>query len=403
MRTYSDSDVTRLKTLAAARIDKYRDRIVDLSRRIHQNPEVGFEEYQACGWLTEALAEWTGARVERGVADLPTAFVATLDGVDRTPTIALIAEYDALPGLGHGCGHNLICSIAVAAAVGLKAVMDELPGRIRVIGTPAEEGGGGKVFMLERGIFAGLDAALMIHPLDECKHGEPLLALSGLTMEFHGKAAHASGKANEGINALFALIQTFQAINNLRDTFRSTDRVHGIITHGGERPNLVPAFARAEFYVRGESRQRANELLEKVKNCARGAALSIGAQVEFPPSKTPDLDASRENRSLNMAFARNLESQGFQPRAVTEEPIGASNDLANVSQVVPTSEVTIPIGPKGLQAHTVDFVKAAGSDTAFDALIRGAKAEAGLAINLLTDPGFMARVKEDFRLHEGSA
>lgn len=396
MRSYSEAEVAELKAKAAARIDEYADRIIDLSRRIHENPEVAFQEYQTSRWLTEALGTWTQAEVQGGVADLPTAFVATLDGASPGPVIGLIAEYDALPGLGHGCGHNLICSIAVGAAVGLQAVLDQLPGRIQVIGTPAEEGGGGKVFMIEKGIFDEVDAALMIHPLDECKIGERLLALRHLIMEFHGKAAHASAKAHEGINALYALIQTFQAINNLRETFRGTDRVHGIITHGGERPNIVPPFARAEFYVRAETRERADELLEQVKNCARGAALAIGARVEFPPHPSPNLEPSRGNPVLDEAFGRNLAANGFTPRRVTEEPLGASNDLANVSQLLPTSEVTVPIGPKGLQAHSIDFVRAAASPEAFDALIRGAKAEAATAIDLLTNPALLEQVKQAY-------
>ncbi len=400
MKKLSDAQVARLKEKAAARIDEYRDRIVELSLRIHDHPEVAFEEKQASRWLTDALKTWTSAEVQLGVADLPTAFVANLKGQEPGPTIAFIAEYDALPGVGHGCGHNLICSIAVASAVGIQAVLGDLPGQIKVIGTPAEEGGGGKVFMIKKGIFEGIDAALMIHPLDECKIGEHLLALSGLTIDFHGKAVHASAKAHEGINALYALIMTFQAINNLRETFRATDRVHGIIAQGGERPNIIPAFTRGEFYVRGATRQRVEELLEKVKNCARGAALATGASVEFPASRLPDLDSSRINATLNEAFAKNLAAQGFTPRLVTEEPLGASNDLSNVSQLLPTSEVTVPIAPKGIQAHSIEFAKAACSDLAFDSLIRGAKAEVATAIDLLTDPALLERVKQAFAAGE---
>lgn len=397
MSTYSPPEVERLKAAAAARIDEYSQRIVDMSRHIHQNPEVAFQEFATSKRLAKALASWTTAEVELGVAGLPTAFVATLNHQQQSgPTVAFIAEYDALPGLGHACGHNLISSIAVATAIGIEAVREELPGRFQVIGTPAEEGGGGKVFMIEKGVFQDVDAALMIHPLDECKVGERLLALKHLVMEFHGKAAHASAKATEGINALYALIQAFQNINNLRETFQGTDRVHGIITHGGERPNIIPPFARAEFYVRAATNQRAGQLLEQVKNCARGAALAAGATVEFPQPEAPDLDASLPNNTLNQAFARNLAAQGFQPRQVTEEPMGASNDLSNVSQLLPTSEVTVPIGPQGLQAHTEAFAAAAGSDAGFDALIRGAKAEAATAIDLLTDPELFTAVKRDF-------
>src|SRR5690606_31462103 len=211
---------------------------------------------------------------------------------------------------GHGCGHNLICSIAVASAVGIEAVRDELPARFQVIGTPAEEGGGGKIYMIEDGIFDDVDVALMTHPLDECKVGERLLALRNLVMEFHGKAAHASAKATEGVNALYALIQTFQSINNMREPFQDTDRVHGIITHGGERPNIIPPFARAEFYVRADTNERVDQLLEQVKNCARGAALAIGGDVTFPKPAAPDLDASLVNATLNDAFARNLAANG---------------------------------------------------------------------------------------------
>ncbi len=398
MKSYSKADIERMKAAAAARIDEYSEQIIELSRHIHANPEVAFEEFETSKRLAEALSSWTSADVQLGVADLPTAFVATLDH-DPSPekTVAFIAEYDALPGLGHGCGHNLICSIAVASAVGIEAVRDELPARFQVIGTPAEEGGGGKIYMIEDGIFDDVDVALMTHPLDECKVGERLLALRNLVMEFHGKAAHASAKATEGVNALYALIQTFQSINNMRETFQDTDRVHGIITHGGERPNIIPPFARAEFYVRAATNERVDQLLEQVKNCARGAALAIGGDVTFPKPPAPDLDASLVNATLNDAFARNLAANGFEPRVSTAEPLGASNDLANVSQLLPTSEVTVPIGPKGLQAHSPEFVAAAGSDVAFDALIRSAKAQVGTAIDLLTNPELWDAVQQDYK------
>ncbi len=391
-------DAQRLKARAWEAIEARRQDLIALSRRIHDNPETKFEEFKAAQWLTEALERLPGVEVKRGVAKLPTAFTARLPGRAGCPTIAFIAEYDALPTVGHGCGHNLISTIAIAAAIGMHSVMPELVGTSMVIGTPAEEGGGGKVFMIEHGVFRGVDAALMTHPLDKCAVGERLLALSGLTIEFHGRAAHASGKAYHGINALYALIQTFASINQLREQFQGTDRVHGIITHGGERPNIIPEFARAEFYVRGSSRPRVDELLEKVKNCARGAAIATGCTVEFPKSEIPDLASSRVNRILNAAYARNLAAQGYAviDRA-DEEPMGASNDLSNVSQLLPTAEVTVPIGPAGLEAHTHAFAAAAASDVAWDSLIRAAKAEVATAIDLATDPQLFEQVREAFR------
>jgi amidohydrolase len=395
MRTYSPSDVARLKATAAAAIDEYRDRLTDMSRTIHDHPEVAFEEFETSKRLTEALRSWTQAEVQLGVAGLPTAFKATMDTGRPGPTVAFVAEYDALPNLGHGCGHNLICSIAVASAVGIQAILPELNGRIQVIGTPAEEGGGGKVIMIEDGAFEGVDACLMIHPLDECKIDTRLLALCHLTIEFHGRAAHASDKNNTGINALYALLMTFQGINNLRETFISTDRVHGVITHGGERPNIVPAYSRGEFYVRAATQPRVEQILERVQNCARGAALATGATVEFPPLKR-SLMASRFNSPIKECFGDNLAAQGFDVDRGVREPEGASNDFSNVSQIIPSSEVTVPIGPLGLHAHTREFVEAAATDTAWDALIRGAKAEAGTAIALLTDPELFERVRAEF-------
>jgi amidohydrolase len=243
-----------------AAIDAAADDLVALARRIHAHPETAFNEHQAAAWLTETLARH-GFVVERGIAGLETAFRAEIRGVRPGPTVAILAEYDALPELGHACGHNLIACAAVGAGIGLAAVRDALPGTVLVLGTPAEEGGGGKVIMLQRGAFAGVDAAMMFHPAGYTVAERPSLASYRLTVRFAGKAAHAAAAPYEGVNALDALIQTFTAVGLLRQQLRDDARVHGIITYGGAAPNIIPDRAEAVFTCRAADAAYARDVL----------------------------------------------------------------------------------------------------------------------------------------------
>jgi len=285
------------------------DRLIEINDYLYENPEVGSQEVHTVQLLTDEL-EIHGFEVERHACELETAFKATHIEKEGGPRIAFIAEYDALPEIGHGCGHNMIATIAIGAGIVAKKVLKNQPVTIMVIGAPDEEGTGihadGKILMINQGAFNDVDVSMMVHPLNITTCRKSTLALADLTMEFFGKTAHAAASPYKGINALDAVIQTFDSINALRQHVKSDVRMHGIITHGGVAPNIVPEYAAARFYVRSESRTYLKEVLEKVKNCARGAALTTGAEVKLSrpphlPEGTFDEDAfSRVCESYNL-------------------------------------------------------------------------------------------------------
>jgi amidohydrolase len=376
-----------------AAIDAASGELVELARRIHATPEIGFQERQASAWLTETLARH-GLKVDRGVASLETAFRAEAAGRSATPTVAILAEYDALPEIGHACGHNLICTAAIGAGIGLAALRDRLPGRAVVLGTPAEEGGGGKVIMLERGAFQGVDAAMMFHPAGYTLAERPSLASYRLTLKFSGKAAHAAAAPHEGINALDALIQTFSAIGLLRQQVRDDARIHGIITYGGAAPNIIPDRAEASFSVRAADSMYAKATLERVIACAQGAALATGATLEHATRK--GYDAIKPNRPFAAAFSKHLETLGWPPDRAPERPRMGSTDMGDVSQVIPSIHPYVSIGPKTLAGHTVEFREAALSQRGLAAMIAAAKAMALTAYDLLAQPDLLAAVRRDF-------
>ncbi|MCL6553027.1 MAG: M20 family metallopeptidase [Firmicutes bacterium] len=376
-----------------AAIDAAADDLVALSRRIHAHPETAFNEHQAAAWLTETLARH-GFVVERGIAGLETAFRAEIRGVRPGPTVAILAEYDALPELGHACGHNLIACAAVGAGIGLAAVRDALPGTVLVLGTPAEEGGGGKVIMLQRGAFAGVDAAMMFHPAGYTVAERPSLASYRLTVRFAGRAAHAAAAPYEGVNALDALIQTFTAVGLLRQQLRDDARVHGIITYGGAAPNIIPDRAEAVFTCRAADAAYAREVLEKVIACARGAAVATGATLEHTVRK--GYDAIRPNRTLAQTFVRHLQRLGIAQDEPPERPRMGSTDMGDVSQVIPAIHPYVSIGPKDLPGHSVAFREAAVSPKGFAAMLAAAKAMALTAHDVLADPALLEQVRRDF-------
>ncbi|MDR7536137.1 MAG: M20 family metallopeptidase [Armatimonadota bacterium] len=376
-----------------AAIDAAADELIALSRRIHATPETAFAEHKAAAWLTEALERY-GFAVERGIAGLETAFRAQMRGARPGPTVALLAEYDALPEIGHACGHNLIATAAVGAGVGLAAVREVLPGTAVVLGTPAEEGGGGKVIMLERGAFAGVDVAIMFHPAGYTLAERPSLASYRLTVKFTGRAAHAAAAPYEGVNALDALVQTFTAVGLLRQQLRDDARVHGIITYGGAAPNIIPDRAEAVFTCRAADAAYAREVLERVIACARGAAVATGATLEHAARK--GYDAIRPNRALAQAFARHLERLGIAQDEPPERPRMGSTDMGDVSQVIPAIHPYVSIGPTDLAGHTVEFREAAVSAKGFAAMLAAAKAMALTAYDVLADPALLEQVRRDF-------
>jgi amidohydrolase len=376
-----------------AAIDAASGDLIDLARRVHATPEIAFQEFQASVWLSETLERY-GFSVRRGVADLETAFRAEVKGGRPRPAVAILAEYDALPEIGHACGHNLICTAALGAGIGLAAVREDLPGTAVVLGTPAEEGGGGKVIMLERGAFEGVDAAMMFHPAGYTLTNRGSLASYRLTLKFLGRAAHAAAAPYEGINALDAMIQTFSAIGLLRQQVREDARIHGIITYGGAAPNIIPDRAEASFSVRATDSAYAHDVLQRVIHCAEGAALATGARLEHTHKK--GYDAMRPNREMGARFARHLEQIGYPQDPAPERPRMGSTDMGDVSQVMPCIHPYITIGPKELPGHTIEFREAALSDRGLKAMLAAAKAMALTAYDLMADPELMREVRREF-------
>jgi len=352
--------LTELKRSVWERIDELAEELWGLALKIHGNPELGFKEHKAAGWLTEALRNGD-FEVELPYGGLETAFRAEHPAKNEGPAIAILAEYDALPELGHACGHNLIATIAVGAALGLAPFKGELPGRLLVLGTPAEEGGAGKILLIQAGAFRDVDLAMMVHPSDQTLVDRGSLAITEVEIEFQGKATHASSEPEKGINALDAVIQTFNALNALRQHIKDGARIHGIITDGGRKPNIVPEHAAALFYVRAADNAYRDELVEKLRKCAQGAALATGAKLTFK-KVGHGYKAMRPNHRLAQAFRRHIESLGYP----VEEPKGGlgSTDMGDVSWEVPAIHPYIRITEGEVPGHSREFSQAAKSERA---------------------------------------
>ncbi|WP_216831134.1 M20 family metallopeptidase [Alkalihalobacterium elongatum] len=377
-------------------IEQLRDSFYKISQYIGENPELGHEEYKASKILTEELRKH-GFRVELGTAGLPTAFEAIYDSGIPGPNIAFMAEYDALPELGHACGHNLIGTMAVAAGIGLSKVVNSCGGKIYVYGTPAEETRGGKVTMAEQGVFDHLDVAMMVHPFHRNEKSGSSLAMDAIQFEFFGKSAHAAGSPHEGINALDAVIQTFNSINALRQHVTPDVRIHGIIPEGGKAANVVPDHAIAQFYVRAENRSYLDELVKKVKGCAEGAAQATGATLEISDYEF-SYDDMRTNLALSDVFTENLVQLGIEGSTIHEKGSGGSLDMGNVSHVVPSIHPYIQICNEPHACHTHEFREAALSDQGFEGLILGAKCMANSAYDIMTSPELLSKIKKEFSI-----
>ena len=390
-------NIEQLKALVITEIDRHSRELYDLGKKIHANPELGFHEQKASGWLTDFLAE-NGFKIERGIYGLETAFRATY-GQDK-PVIALLAEYDALPELGHACGHNLIGTASAGGAVGACPVVDECGGQIVVIGTPAEELYGGKVTMAQRGAFADLDAAMMVHPGGHDSVVTEALACQGISVEFFGIASHAAGRPEAGISALEAMILAYNAIDALRQHIKSKARIHGIITNGGQAANIVPAYCAGNFLVRAPDEVYLAELKEKVLNCFKGAAKATGARLEYKwdeLSYAPMLN----NLSLGHLFKDNMNQIGRKTRMVDPEKSFGSTDFGNVSQLVPGIHASVSItSSPGTVTHSPQFAEAAVSETGLKAMLDAAKALGMTVADLLADSDNLAKVKAEFFRHK---
>ncbi|MBN8201600.1 M20 family metallopeptidase [Bacillus sp. NTK034] len=385
-----------LKEAIKKNVEDNKELYLSASHQIHANPEIGNEEFYASGLLSGIL-EKEGFEVERAVAGHETAFLARKKSDRPGPSIAFLAEYDALPGLGHGCGHNIIGTTSVAAAIALSKVIDQTGGEAVVFGTPAEEGGpngSAKGSFVKHGLLEGIDAALMVHPSNHTRMTSSSLAVDPLDFEFIGKPAHAAASPEEGINALDAVIQLFNGINALRQQLKDDVRIHGIITHGGDAPNIIPEYAKARFFIRSSTRTSLNEVTRKVKAVAEGAALATGAKLNVIAFQN-EVDNLLLNKTYDQVFKEVIEDLGETVVEGDRDGIG-STDAGNISQVVPTIHPYIKIGADDLVAHTVPFREAAASAKGDEALITGAKGLALTAFQLVTDQELLKSIKQEF-------
>ncbi|HEY3314280.1 MAG TPA: M20 family metallopeptidase [Bacillota bacterium] len=386
-----------LKTRVGRTIDELGSALIETSDAIYRQPELGLQEVRAAARLSRLLEEH-GLAVERGIGGLETSFLARKDGRRPGPKVAILAEYDALPEIGHGCGHNLIGTAAVGAGVAVASVIGELPGAVMVVGCPAEEGAvdnaGGKVVLVDKGFFIDVDAAMMVHPANRTAVEGTSTSREAMEISFRGRAAHAAGAPHEGINALEAAILTFNGINALRQHLKDDVRIHGVLTKGGVAPNIVPDYSEIRLYVRANDPAYLTQTVEKVKNCARGAAMATGASVAF--RKTANTyEGMRTNLALAGALQANLEALGRKVEK-PDRPGSGSTDMGNVSQVVPAVHAYLGICGKAIVGHSREFAEATLTDEAHRALIDGAKALAMTVVDLLNDPALMKRVKDEF-------
>jgi amidohydrolase len=357
------------------------------------NPELAYKEFKACSYLSDFLRK-RGFQVEQGVGGLETSFVARpTDRLPKRPTVAFLAEYDALVKIGHGCGHNLIAAASLGAAISLSNTLGEIDGGFAVVGTPAEEGGGGKVRLAEAGVFDEMDAAMMFHPGRLNTPGKDSLGRIKFKMEFFGKAAHASGSPDQGINALEALVITFNSINALRQHLHKDARVHGIITHGGDAPNIIPDYAAGLFYVRAGDQAYRDDLFDRVKNCAQGAAMAVGAELKIEVDQ-PVLDPIKRNIPLEEAFGANMKALGISID-VDDGTLGSS-DIGNLSQYLPAIHPFLAIVGPDIPSHSEAFAEATASSRGRETMITAAKMLARTAYDYLTSAELRDRVSKAF-------
>ena len=385
-------EIEDLKVEAKDHVELQRHQLIQLSLNIHDNPELGFEEEKASAWLTGYLED-SGFNIEQGIASLATAFRATYG--QGSPRIALLAEYDALPKIGHGCGHNIIATSAVGAAVASKSAIDQLGGSVVVLGTPGEEVFGGKIDIMKSGAFKEIDVAMMVHPNILNMVTVQTLACSSLEVEFFGRPAHAAAQPHRGINALDAMILAFTSINSLRQHIKAEARIHGIITDGGEAPNIVPVHSAAVFMIRAPDDDYLAQLKDKVLNCFTGASIASGARLEYR-WRDRAYAPMKNNATLAGLFKQNLESLERRVEAYDPRFGFGSTDMGNVSQVVPSIHPTIAIAPPEVFIHTQEFASAAASEAGHEGLMDAAKAMSMTVVDIL-QPEMLDRIKQEFQ------
>ena len=398
-------DIEVLKRRACEAVDRWAGELIETADWIHANPELGHQEYQASKRLADILGT-AGAQVEMGTAGMETAFKAVLAGSSPGPTVAVLAEYDALPKLGHGCGHNLIATSALGAGLALSEVLGDLDGAVWVLGTPAEESAapnaGGKVHMVRAGVFDEVDASIMFHPAAETTMtDERSLAARGFEFYFHGKAAHAAGAPDEGINALDAVVAMYNAVSMLRQQVKSDVRIHGIILAGGAAANIIPDYAAIRYRTRSDDADYLEGVVQRVIACAEGAARATGCRLEWT-EYMPPYENTVPNAVLMRLMKANLESLGLDVKTRRQRTSRGSTDFGNVTRVVPGVEARIAIGDDpAMPGHSLEFEKAAGTDLGRQAMLNAAKGLAMTAIDLLGQPETLAEAKRVFAADMG--
>ncbi len=370
-------------------LERQKPLLLELSHKLHANPEIRFEEVKASTWLSDTLEE-QGFKVERGVGNLPTAFKAEVKGKAEGPNIAFLCEYDALEGLGHACGHNVIATMGLGAGLALKPLMHELNGNLFVIGTPGEEGGGGKVILLENGIFDGIDSSLMIHPSYNNGAGGPALARVAWEVRYTGVPAHAAAAPHLGVNALDAVRLAFNGMDALRQQVKSDVRMHAIITEGGDAPNIIPHNAALKIYIRSATKTYLHDsIIPRMKGVFEGAALMTGTKVSIKEIAKP-YDNMVQHSGLNKCFDHH--AKRLNRTLNSEESEGAgSTDMGNISHVMPSLHAFLAIDDEA-KPHTHEFAQAARSERGDNCVVDGATILASIGLDIFSNPGIL---KED--------
>lgn len=377
-------------------IDEKSEEFINIAKEIHKNPEIGNQEYFASKLLQEKLQE-NNFEVVTNIAGHETGFIASFDTGREGPSIVFLAEYDALPGLGHACGHNIIGTASVLAGIAISKILPDLGGKVYVYGCPAEEGGpngSAKASYVKAGLFDGIDAAMMVHPAWDSYTSLNSLAVDVFEVEFFGKAAHAAANPQDGINALDAMIQFYNGVNALRQQNKVGDMIHGIIQNGGDAPNIIPDYTKARFFTRSYKRKDLDTLTRKVEKIVQGAALQTGCEFKFTfiQNGVDDFNINKVFDDLYKEIALGLGDSIVRDLSANF----GSTDAGNVSQVVPTIHPFIKIGPSDLIPHTDEFREAANSKEGYIALVLASKGMALTAERLYSDEKKLEEIKEHF-------
>lgn len=374
-------------------VEALKNDLWEINDFIYNNPELGDQEFKACEKLTNFLKAHN-FEVEIGVVDRPTAFRATFDSKKPGATVSYLCEYDALPEVGHGCGHNMIGVMSAGAGIVLSKVLQDIGGKIVVLGTCAEETNGAKVDMAEKGIFDDIDVALIAHPSDKTHESGTSLAMEALQFHFTGKASHAAAAPELGINALNAVILTFNGIDALRQHVTPDVRMHGIVKKGGVAANVVPDDAIAQFYIRAGKKEYLEKVVEKVKNVARGASLMTGAELQITNYEI-SYDDLKTNKALSVAFNENLKLVGITDINTPKTSFG-SIDIGNVSNVVPAIHPYIGVWDYVIPAHSREMAKETISEKGHDLILKGTAALAYTGYDVIVDKSLLQNIKEEF-------